>query len=48
MSVSLAEVISAAGYDLDSKDDANWLLSKQNEFESLIEKAEELLESEDE
>lgn len=44
MSVSLLEVIEAAGYDLSTPDDANWLLSKQNEFEELIEKAELLME----
>lgn len=44
MSVSLLEVIQAAGYDLETKEDAIWLLSKQTEFEELIEKAEELLE----
>lgn len=44
MSVSLLEVIESGGYDLDTYDDAVWLLSKQREFESLIEKAEELVE----
>ncbi len=42
MSVSLREVIEAGGYDLSTKDDANWLLSKQSEFEDLIEEAEEV------
>jgi hypothetical protein len=44
MSVSLLEVIEAGGYDLSTKEDAIWLLSKRNEFEELIEAAEELLE----
>lgn len=44
MSVSLLEVIEAGGYDLSTVEDANWLLSKRNEFEELVEKAEELLE----
>lgn len=44
MSVSLLEVIEHSGYNLDTKEDALWLLSKKNEFEELIEKAEELTE----
>lgn len=45
MSVSLREVIEAAGYNLtDSYEDAMWLLSKQEEFTELVEKADELLE----
>lgn len=40
MSVSIAEVIEAAGYDLNTPEDALWLLSKQREFKELIEKAE--------
>ena len=43
MSVSLLEVIEAGGYDLTTIEDANWLLSKQNEFEELIEQAKELI-----
>ena len=48
MSVSLLEVIEAGGYDLSTKEDAEWLLSKQTEFEELVEQAEELIESSDE
>ena len=44
MSVSLLEVIEAGGYNLNTVEDANWLLSKRNEFDELIEKAEELIE----
>lgn len=44
MSVSLLEVIEGAGYDLNTKDDAIWLLSKQNEFEELVEQAQDLIE----
>lgn len=44
MSVSLLEVIEAAGYNLSTLDDANWLLSKVNEFEELVVKAEDLIE----
>ena len=44
MSVSLLEVIEHGGYDLSTKEDAIWLLSKRSEFEELIEKAEEVLE----
>lgn len=43
MSVSLLEVIEAGGYDLTTKEDAIWLLSKRNEFEELVGKAEELV-----
>lgn len=42
MSVSLIEVIEAAGYDLTTLEDATWLLSKQNEFDTLIAEAEAL------
>lgn len=48
MSVSLLEVIEAGGYDLTTKEDALWLLSKRAEFEELVEQAEELIESSDE
>lgn len=44
MSVSLLEVIERGGYDLNTVEDANWLLSKRQEFEELVEKAEELVE----
>lgn len=44
MSVSLLEVIEAGGYDLSTLEDARWLLSKQSEFEELVEQAEELIE----
>lgn len=39
MSVSLSEVIEAGGYDLSTIEDCTWLLSRQNEFEELIEQA---------
>ena len=41
MSISLLEVIEAGGYDLSTLEDAQWLLSKQQEFEELIDSAEE-------
>ena len=44
MSVSLLEVIEAGGYNLATIEDANWLLSKQSEFEELVEAAELLIE----
>jgi hypothetical protein len=44
MSVSLLEVIEHGGYNLETKEDAIWLLSKQQEFDELVEQAEELLE----
>lgn len=49
MSVSLLEVMEAEGYHpTTNKADAIWLLSKRNEFDSLIEIAEELSEEDDE
>ncbi len=47
MSVSLLEVIEAGGYDLGTKEDAIWLLSKQTEFKELVEQAEELVEEQE-
>ena len=44
MSVSLAEVIEAGGYDLTTLEDARWLVGKQSEFEQLVEEAEETIE----
>lgn len=46
MGVLLQEVIEAGGYDLSTTEDAQWLLSTQNEYEELIEQAEALLEEE--
>lgn len=48
MSVSLLEVIEAAGYNIATEEDARWLLSKQSEFGELVEQAEELIENEQE
>lgn len=48
MSVSLQEVIEAAGYDLNTVEDASWFLSKVSEFEELVTAAEDLVEAEDE
>lgn len=37
MSVSLLEVLNSAGYDIEtSRDDANWLLSVQSEFDDQL------------
>lgn len=44
MSVSLREVIEAGGYDLGTESDAQWLLSKEAEFDNLINEAEDLIE----
>lgn len=44
MSVSLLEVIEAGGYNLSTVEDATWLLTKQNEFDELIEAAEKVIE----
>ena len=40
MSVSLSQVLSASGYDLNTREDANWLLGIRNEFAELVELAE--------
>ena len=45
MSVSLLDVIEAAGYDLSKKEDALWLLSKQDEFDILLDAAEEVVDA---
>jgi len=43
MSVSLLEVIENAGYDIKNNvEDARWLLSKESEFNDLVEMAGEL------
>lgn len=47
MGVSIAEVIEHGGYDLTTLEDAQWLLSKQSEFEELVEQAEEVIEAEE-
>ena len=47
MGVSLLEALEGAGFSpLSTTEDAEWLLSTQNEYEELIEQAEELLEEE--
>jgi len=43
MSVSLLEAVEAAGYNLNNLEDANWLLSKESEFESLLDAARTLV-----
>ena len=49
MSVSLYEVLTSAGFEVtENPEDAQWLLSKRNEFEELLEQAEELLDEEEE
>ena len=44
MSISLLEVIEAGGYDMNTIEDCEWLVSKQSEFEELITRAENLIE----
>lgn len=43
MAVSILEVVEAAGYDLNTVEDAIWFTSKRNEIDELMEKAEELI-----
>ena len=48
MSVSLQEVLEGAGYDIKNNiDDAIWLLSKQNEFEELVEECEDFVDNQE-
>jgi len=44
MSVSLLEVIEHGGYNVDTVEDAQWLLATQREYEELIENATDLVE----
>lgn len=44
MSVSILEVIEAGGYDLNTPEDAKWLLLQVNQFEELVTQAEDLIE----
>lgn len=46
MSASILEVIEAGGYNLETLEDANWLLAQRNQFDELVEKAEELVDAE--
>lgn len=49
MSVSLQEVLEQAGYNIHKdREDAIWLLSKQDEFEELVEICEEVIENTEE
>ena len=48
MSVSILEVIEAGGYDLNTKEDCQWLLGQVNQFEELVTKAEDRIEELDE
>lgn len=49
MSISLREVFENAGFDITKNiEDVRWLLSKKNEFEELIEEAEDLRDAYDE
>ena len=44
MSLRLRKVIEVGGYDLTTKDDIIWLLSKRDEVNDLFEEAEDRLE----
>lgn len=49
MSVSLNEVLTAAGYDIkNNPEDAQWLLAQKDEFEELLEIAEQTVDDYDE
>ena len=47
MSTSILEIINAGGYDLTTLEDARWLIANVNEFEELIEQAENLIEEDE-
>lgn len=45
MGVYLSEVLEQAGYDIvNNPDDARWFLAQQNEYDDLLEQAEECIE----
>lgn len=48
MSVSILEIIEAGGYDLTTLEDNIWLLAQVNEFEELVDKAQTMVEEEQE
>lgn len=48
MSVSITEVIEAGGYNLNTLDDSEWLLSQEDEFDKLLEKAQEMIDKHEE
>lgn len=49
MSVSLLEVLEGAGYDvLHNREDAEWLLSQESDFNELREEAQDFLDREEE
>ena len=48
MSVTITEVIEAGGYDLKTIEDAEWLISQEDQFNELLDKAKELVEAEQE
>jgi hypothetical protein len=43
---TLREVIEAAGYDLNTLEDNQWLMSVRNEFEELVSKADFMIDQE--
>jgi len=48
MSATLRTVIESGGFDLNTLEDAYWLVSKQKEFEELIDTAQEMIDEADE
>ena len=48
MSVTITKVIEAGGYDLKTIEDAEWLISQENQFDELLDKVKELVEAEQE
>lgn len=45
MSVSIEDVLNGAGYDINKYDDAQWLLAQRDEWEELIDRAGETVDT---
>lgn len=43
MSVSIAEVLESAGYNVEEIDDAIWLMGQRSQWEELVEQADETI-----
>ena len=48
MSVTITVVVEAGGYDLKTIEDAKWIISQENKFNELLDKAKEIIEAEQE
>lgn len=41
---TLLEVLESAGYNFSTKEDCNWLINQQKQFDRIVEKAEDRIE----